>query len=492
VTSDLDSVAGAIQRGERSPLYLVTGDRVLAEPAAVRLGKTLARGIGCEVDIVRRPEGLERLLDDLLTLSLFSAGKVVVAVETAVIADLQAAASLIDEAMEVLPLTDSESALTSGERTSAIRLLQVLRMFQLDPYSGGAEDLLAQLPDWVFQGGAAHLKKHKRKRPRSRLERIRGDLVQLLDVARREELSGTAESAAQRLSEILQSGLPESHFLILAESAWSEDHPVVRGLEEREARVKVGSLAADRYQGWQGLGLLEQELERETGVPIEAAALSELARRTLRKKPSWGGRDESVDSESTARFAAEYRKLATLSGGSRITREQIGESVEDRGEEDVWGILDALVEGEAGKVVEKVERLIAGADDAMATRLSLFALVAGFCRQLAAVWGMLQAEEIQRGEKSYGRFKSRIAPRLQAPFDGELINPLSGIHPYRLHRAYLAASRIAAAQAATLPARVLQTELRLKGESGSPDTALVTLLAELAAAVGEGASGSGP
>jgi hypothetical protein len=58
--------------------------------------------------------------------------------------------------------------------------------------------------------------------------------------------------------------------------------------------------------------------------------------------------------------------------------------------------------------------------------------------------------------------------------------PLADLHPYRLHRAYLAASRIGAPILQGLPARVLETELRLKGESGDPDAALTELIAFLA------------
>ena len=74
-------------------------------------------------------------------------------------------------------------------------------------------------------------------------------------------------------------------------------------------------------------------------------------------------------------------------------------------------------------------------------------------------------------------------------------SPLAGLHPFRLHRAYLAASGMDEAYLARLPWRVLETELALKGESGDPAAALGELLAEVAAQAGAASGcrgGKGP
>jgi hypothetical protein len=57
------------------------------------------------------------------------------------------------------------------------------------------------------------------------------------------------------------------------------------------------------------------------------------------------------------------------------------------------------------------------------------------------------------------------------------------MHPFRLHRAYLAAGRLPRGVAEKLPAWVLETELEIKGESSDPDVALSHLVARLAGAV---------
>ena len=63
-------------------------------------------------------------------------------------------------------------------------------------------------------------------------------------------------------------------------------------------------------------------------------------------------------------------------------------------------------------------------------------------------------------------------------------NPLAGLHPFRLHRAYLAASRLPEPLLAKLPSDLLETEFQLKGESGEADVALARLVARLSQAGG--------
>jgi DNA polymerase III delta subunit len=153
--------------------------------------------------------------------------------------------------------------------------------------------------------------------------------------------------------------------------------------------------------------------------------------------------------------------------------------VVDRGEEDVWQLLEAIGAGKAGEALGRLDRLLTGAEDPEAARLSFFALLAGLARQLAALAGLAQRRGVPPADRDYNRFKTRWAPLLQAP-DAELPgNPLAGLHPFRLHRAYLLASRLPAPLLARLPWHVLETERRLKGESGDPATALAELVLRL-------------
>lgn len=465
--------------GPPRAVYLVRGDRVLTEPVATRLANGLAERGGGQVEVHRRPEGLAPLLADLRTYSLFGGAKVVVAVETAVLADQRAAAALLQEAIEVLPFAPggAEAGLSPRERTAALRLLQALRLFGVDPLAGSEAGAIAALPDeaWKSPRGG-------KGRGRAKAVRDDGDpkegLAALLAAARREGLEGRGESDAADLALASQQGLPDGHHLVLAESAAPDDHPLVRSLIELGAVLDAGTVQADRGGGWSGIDRLAATLREETGAAIAPDALAELARRTLRAAGR-GAPAGGSDADSTARFAGEYRKLAALAGGGRIERSLVEQTVVDRGEEDVWKLLEAIGAGKAAEALGRLDRLLAGAEDPEAARLSFFALLAGLARQLAALAGLAKRRGVPPADRDYNRFKLRWAPLLQAP-DADLPgNPLAGLHPFRLHRAYLLASRLPEQLLARLPWHVLETERRLKGESGDPASALAELVLRL-------------
>jgi DNA polymerase III delta subunit len=480
-----DSIAtflsGLASGGSPPQVCLVYGDLVLAEPAAQRIADALARLAGvAAVEVHRRPAALAPLLQDLRTFSLFASGKVLLAVDSAVFADRGAAGELVDDAAEVVPLAGEERPLSARERQAASRLLQALHLFDLDPYGGAPDRVLADLPAWVLEGGKSR-RGGGRGRGKKQVEELRSALEGLLAAARREELQGTAEGDLSELAEVIRGGLPPGHFLVLAESAVAADHPLLSLLGEREAALEVGRVESERGS-WQGLDLLAGELERQTGVAIAPDALAELARRTLRQESDNRGRGTGgVDADSTARLAGEYRKLANLAEG-RIDRRLVEQAVEDRGEEDVWQLLDAIAAGRGGEALDRLHRLLTAAEDPLAARLTFFSLLTSFCRQLVAVRGMMRVARVPAGETNYGRFRNSHAAALQAEIPTGGKNPLAGLHPFRLHRAYLAACRLPEPLVARLPADLLDTELQLKGESGEADVALARLVAHLSQA----------
>lgn len=475
MASALDHLLARLDQGDLSPVFLVAGDRVVSEPAALRLAETLAQKAGTTVESHRRPPELAPLLADLRTFSLFGGAKVVLAVETGVLADKSGAAAFLDQAAEVVPV--GTGGLSSREREGALRLLQVIRLFDLDPYRGRPEAVLAELPEWVFQGAKSGGRGGRSKKD---AEKLRGELAGLLTAALEAGLEGRGTEEVSDLAAALQAGLPPGHVLVLAESEVAADHPLVASLESRGAFLRLGAISADRDGAWKGLEGMVGELARETGVTIAPDALGELARRTLRKESDFA---DAVDPESTARFAGEYRKLASLAhGGNRqkIEKHDVEDAVEDRGQEDVWAILDAIAQGRGAEALDRYHRLLATSEDEIATRLSFFSLFATFCRNLAVVPGLCRLAGVPANESSYPRFKERIAPALQKEIQGDK-SPLAGLHPFRLHKAYLAAGRRDEAFLARLPWRVLETEMRLKGESDQPDVALAHLMAEVAA-----------
>lgn len=474
--ASLDSLLAGVASGESGPVFLIHGDLVLAEPAAVRLAEALAAAAGCGVETHRYPPRLTPLLADLRTFALFVPAKVLLAVGSGLLADRDAAAALIDEAAAALPLREGE--LSPAARAGAARLLQALRVFGLDPAAGEESDLIAALPAWALEGAG----RKGKGRGKADIAQLRSGLAALLAAARAADIVGWAEGDLAELGAILGSGLPRGHALVLAESAAAADHPIVRALADRGAVLAVGRVSRDRGGAFSGLAAVADELERQTGAPIAGDALAELARRTLRQDEQHG-RSEETDGDSTARLAGEYRKLAELSGGERVTLQMVEETVADRGQEDVWQLLDAVAAGRGGEALERLTRMLRVADDPLQARLSFFNLFAGFARQLSAVAGLLQATGAPRGENNYNTFKARIAPRLQQELEDGAKSPVAGLHPFRLHRVYLAASKLPATEAALLPWRVLETELRLKGESDEPDVALGELVAHVATAL---------
>src|SRR5262249_54036235 len=278
--------------------------------------ETLAAAVGCAVETHRRPAALTPLLADLKTYSLFAPGKVLLAFDTAVLADKSAAAELIDEAQEGVPAAGASPASGLGprERQAAVRLLQALRLFDVDPYAGRAEDALGELPAWAFEGGPGR----KPKRGKRQVEELRTGLAALLAAAREEGLQGGGGSDLSELSAVVREGLPAGHALVLAERTAPRDHPVVALLAERGAVRAVGGVGAGRGGAWEGVERRAEELERQTGVAIARDALTELARRTLRQEGDGRkGGTGAAEADSTARFAGEYRKLAGLVPGGK-------------------------------------------------------------------------------------------------------------------------------------------------------------------------------
>ncbi len=481
-TSALDMLLERLDgAGPAAPVFLVSGDRVVAEPGAVRLGEALAQRVGCPAEVRRRPESLADILADLQTYSLFDPGKVIVAVETVVLAERQAAAALVDEAAEVLPFDSGGDELTGRERRAASRLFQTLRLFELDPYGTEPARLLQKLPDWVFAGAKAggRGRRGSRKRTKPQIAKLREGFTSLLVAGREAELEGASEGAVETLADLARRGLPEGHHLVLAESSVAAEHPLVGTLERAGAYVELAQVTSGR-KGFEGVEVLAAELSRQTGASIEPRATAELARRTLRKGKAFSKPGEAVQVDSSARFAAEFRKLASLAPEGRISLELVRETIADRGDEDVWAVLDAIGAGQPGEASARVSRYLEVAEDTMAARLSLWALLAGFCRHLTAIGGAIESGRVRAGESNFQRFKSAVAPKLQASLESGAANPLASLHPYRLHKAYLASGRMAARAREALPARVLEVEEQLKGGSGSPDLVLTAFVTGLA------------
>ena len=156
--------------------------------------------------------------------------------------------------------------------------------------------------------------------------------------------------------------------------------------------------------------------------------------------------------------------------------------VVDRGDQDVWKLLDAIAEQRPADALAQLRRHLDSASERIPARLSFFALLARFCEQLATVHGLIAALDLP-AERNFNRFKAQVLPKLSAELPGGKAHPLMRIHPYRLHRIFQAASARgpdAGRKMAELPWKVLETEVRLKGGSADGDTALEALVVAVA------------
>jgi hypothetical protein len=450
-------------------VILVRGDRVLAEPMGSRLAAALGEIWGVAPHARREVDDLAVLTADLRTFSLFEPGKIVVVGETGILADRAAAAALVESLREALPV-ELGGELSGAARTAARRLLQILRLHDVDPGLGAPERVLAALPDEVLSAGKG----------KSGAPDLREQLAPLLAAALAAGLRGTGEEETSLIADLLRDGLPPRHLLVLVESAVAAGHPLLDALERRGAVLEAGRLAAEKGGRVSGLDALIDQLGTETGSLLRMDAAAELARRTLRLEDSRRpGGEGGIDADSAARFAAEYRKLATLAGAGGIDRALVRENVEDRGEEEVWPILDALADGNAEGALAKIRRRITSAEDPLVERLSLFGLLSGFAKQVAAVGGALQASAPRRGNSSSPVFSERVVVELQKLLAEAGLVAMARLQPFRLRRAFRLASRLPADRLARLPALTLEVERRLKGDSADPDSALVAFVLAL-------------
>ena len=480
----VDAAVDRIESGDRQPLYLVTGEQVVAMKAATRIAGALAAGSGCEVAVYRRPAELRPILADLLTFSLFDPAKVTLVSDSAIFADKTAAADLIDDATAALPVSPG-SALSSAGKEAAGRLLQALRLFSLPADAGAPDEVVASLPASALDGGARHRRRSRRRRTKKQKAELVGDLAGLLEAARAEGLVGWSDSDLAELGRIVESALPEGHALVFAERRADPAHPLVQRLVAKKTMFDVGGMEFDRRGGVRGLDAVVAELESETGVGIDRGAVQELARRTLRKPEERG--ESGVDADSAARLAGEYRKMADTvrDRAGRIDRSTVEEMVADRGDQDVFQLMDAIADQRPAQAITQLRRRLDGAADRNAERFRFFGLFANFCQQLAAAHGAAVSLDLPP-ERNFNRFKTHVLPKLTAEMPGGASNPLARVHPFRVFRIYQAASArrdpASSRAIASLPWQILQTEVRLKGGTADGDTAVEALVATVAGA----------
>lgn len=139
-------------------------------------------------------------------------------------------------------------------------------------------------------------------------------------------------------------------------------------------------------------------------------------------------------------LASEIEKLATYVGNRpEITVEDVAVLASPSGESSVWALSDAIGERNLPKALQVLDQLLFQGENAVGM---LFALI-GSVRNLLLIRELIDRKVLQ-SYPDYGRFKAsleRIPPSLGDEYPSDRrFNPLL-VHPFRLHKLVLQASR---------------------------------------------------
>ena len=267
-------------RARAAPVYLVTGDRVLAEPAAERLAAAAAEkrrlcsrappppflprpaaGRPAHLRPVRRRQGRAggrdrrpRRQDRRRHLPRPGGGG-------------------------SAPL--GGDGLSAAERRAALRLLQAIRLFDLDPYRGDPAARPGPAPGLGVQGG---------ERPALE-EEGRGDPGRPGGDARPPPGPPSSRASPRRRSPSSRRwsarACRRATCWCWPRAPWRRTTRSLEALAGHKAVLGAGP-GRVREGDWSGLDELTAELARQTGVTIDRPALAALARRTLRGGSGWG------------------------------------------------------------------------------------------------------------------------------------------------------------------------------------------------------------
>jgi len=166
--------------------------------------------------------------------------------------------------------------------------------------------------------------------------------------------------------------------------------------------------------------------------------------------------------------------------GSRpIDRATVEEFVVDRGEENVWDVINAIEDQRLDRALALLRRYLDSSNDRARTRFSFLSLLAGRCQQLIVVHGVAMTQSLP-DVSSFAAFRSRVLRQLTA----EMPPAARKTKPYPLFRIYRAAMARSSPEMTTaladLPWRILETEVRLRDGASDGDLALEALVGVVA------------
>ncbi len=341
----------------------------------------------------------------------------------------------------MLPVDGGAASSPARRATPRLRLLQILRLYDLDPAAGAPERALGRrFPDGLLsdgkgegcrRGAAPPTRAAPRRGGRggpARHGRERG-LAGRRPAARRPAAAATSWSWSRAQS---PTGI-----------RWSKRSSGAAVLEAGRSRLGEGSGA---YRGPRRRSPTSSSARPGSRLRTDAASRARAAHAAAARIGIGRGRG-SVDADSTARFSAEYRKLASL-----VRRREASTSLDRarqrRGSRRGGGLADprrARRRARRDEALAKIRRRVAGAEDPLAERL--YVLRPPLRIRAAGRWPWRERSRqraLGAARASFETFKNRVAPALQKALTEAGLGALAKLHPFRLHKAYLAAARFPA------------------------------------------------
>ena len=348
-------------------------------------------------------------------ISLFADGKVVAVVESGVFADRTTAATLFEEIRQQLPWSGGAGQLTGKARDAATRLLQVLRLFDVDPAAVGPERAMAALP-----GGAARRERRRavaaRRKGRTSRSCAPGS-CRCSTPATPRVSSGLGDSAASLVADLVRDGLPDRHALILIESAVAPGPSGAGAAHPPRAVAFAGEITAGKggLRRPAGAGERARARDRSGNRPHRSRGAGEANSRVSRRASARAGRSTrtrrralpaSTASSPRSRAARRSRppwsnQNSKIAGRRTLSRSSTRSATAGRGSA-----------REAGALPRQRRRPARGAPDVLRQ-----------ARRVSAAHRRRPRQSPRRcasraASARYGRFSTQLAPKLQGEVPG--------------------------------------------------------------------------
>ncbi len=437
--SELSGLFTTIDKGEKSPVYLVVGERFLCQQAAGELVEHLLpdqrQRASCLTQLDGDQEEPGQTLNQLRTFSLFGGRRVIKVTDSRLLFSKVVGKTLWERAMQ---------GQENNDTTAAGRCLR--QFLELEGLSG-AELLELSASAWQGQLGFA---------------RPSGDLGWIPDLAGSVPVGGVSKGGGGDVAELymaaLREGLPGGNILILTAEAADKRKKLYKCIAEVGVVLDLtvdgsSGRAAEKVRTEVLEGLVKKTMA-ELGKTIEPKALAVLLERV-----GFHPVAATLESEKLALFAGERQA---------ITVADINEVVGRTREEAIFELNEAVANQDLGAALLIAGRLREGGTHPLA----IIAALRNHLRKLLVIRSL---QELDNPTYSVGfspqSFESAYLDRLKKSRTTPLPKDLPS-HPYALYMLFKKAEKFSLRRLTGALSELLETEYRLKS-SGLPEKLLL-------------------